>query len=207
MATKKVSATADAVVGLVSKKLSVVVKELQTSTTQLVSLSEKSEDLSDVIASKEEHIKALGVEYAEKRRVHEVEFGLKVKEDTLKVVEEVLASHHLVSVPKQELEDLKKEFTDLQTSFDDRVKSEVGRATGIAKSQFESAQKLLEAQFQTKEAENTASIKSLNIQVADLKNQIEGWKAQLNDERKASVDRAKAGSIGTLNVGGPGNGR
>lgn len=207
VASKKVSPIAEASYAAATRKLASTVNEIQVVVNNLNNLSATSEDLSDAIASKEERIKSLDGEYAEKRRSHNVEFELKVKEDGLKVAENILASQSLVAVPKHELEGLRKDFTDLQTGFDDKVKAEVGKATGIVKSHFESTQKLLEAQFQTKEAENIASIKSLNVQVIDLKNQVEMWKAQLNDERKASVDRAKAGQIGTLNVGSQGPGR
>jgi len=204
--SKKTSTAVEAVVGSASKKLSTVVEEMNKISQVLTGLSGKSEDLSDEIAQKEARIKALDVEYTEKLRAHDVEFGLKVKESALKTAEEILALQNLVSVPKQELENLQKGFTDLQTSFDDRVKSEIGKATGIAKSQFEAEKRLLEAQFATKEAENKASIINLNAQVATLTTQATEWKKQLESEREASVKRAQAGSVGTINVGTP-NGR
>lgn len=205
---KKVnSTTTEAVLGQASASLKKGVIELKAATGVLETLETKAEELTLTIVSKEEKIKELDVVYAEKARQHDVEFGLKVKEDTLKTVKEVLALHKLMTIPEQELEDLRKGLSDCETEQDTRVKAEVAKASGAIAGNYDQRVKLLEAEYRAKEAGNLARIENLTSQVESYKHSIEEWKGQLDAERKASVERAKAGSIGTLNVGAQEAGR
>lgn len=204
---KKTSPTVEAVLGQAAVSLKKSLDEMKSGVAILETLQGKLEDLGLQVVSKEERIKELDVFYAEKVRAHNVEFELKVKESSLKVVEEALAQHHLVAVPKQELEGLQTELKDLTQSFDDKVKEKVSAATGAIASNLSHEKKLLEADFKAKEAENVARISSLESQNVSLTNQVVHWQRQLDEERKASIERAKAGSIGTLNVGSNETGR
>lgn len=204
---KKVSPTADAVIGVAASSLKKSLVELKTSVDTLSTLDSKLEEYQLQIASKEQKIEELDVLFREKQRQHSVELEMKVKEDSLKLVKEVLASQQLVTVPEHELKELKEEILELQINFDDRVKKEVGAAAGAISSAHATKEKLLEAEYRAKEAGNLASIQSLTSQVANLTTQVEGWKLQLDKEREASVDRAKAGAIGAINIGANETGR
>ena len=58
-------------------------------------------------------------------------------------------------------------------------------------------------EFEKKEADNKAAITQLTDKVKFLEEQVGYWKEALEEERKAGVERSKASSIGTLNVGTP----
>jgi hypothetical protein len=199
--TSKTSATSEVVLGKAAGQLADATNALKGAVALVEGLEQKAKDNALTIANQEEKIAALAVEFAEKERQAKLDLDLKVKENQTKVVTDVLATQSKIAVKQEDFNALQDELTTLKTEFADKVKAEVGKAEGIAKSRFEKERELLEAQQATKEAGNVAEIKNLNQQVAVYKQQAEDWKKQLDDERKAGTERAKAGAIGTMNVG------
>src|ERR1700748_2372068 len=186
---KKTSHTTEVVLGAASSSLRKGITELKEAAEHLESLHLKSDDLQLQVVAKEGQIEELSIAFAEKLRAHEVEFGLKVKENSLKVVEDTLSLHHLVAVPKQELELLKQEVQEWGVKFEDKVNEKVKASSGAIAGTFDQKTKLLEAEYKAKEAQNLASIESLKSQVTSLEGQIAVWKTQLDAERDASVQR------------------
>lgn len=199
---KKTSPTVETVVGQAAISLKKSLDEFKVGLSSLEALNSKMEDLGLQIVAKEERIKELDVTFQEKLRAHNVEFDLKVKENSLKVVQETLTQHHLVTIPEQELKELEESLKESKDSLDKRVKDEVTAATGALHGTFSNKEKLLEANFKAQEAENVARINSLTAEVVNLKAQVEDWKGQLVAERTASVQRAQHGAIHSINVGG-----
>lgn len=207
MTFKKKSVTADAVVGLAASNLKKSVFELKTGLASLETLTGKVEELDLQIVSKEQKIEELNTIYNEKLRQQSVDLGLKAKEDALKLVQETLALNKLVTISEDELKELKEDLIELQVSLDERVKKEVNSVTGSLHGSFANKEKLLEAEYKAKEAQNMATITAQGNTINQLNGQIESWKKQLDDERKASVDRAKASAVGSINVGAGETGR
>lgn len=204
---KKANVTTEVVIGQAAVSLAKGLAELKSAVSTLETLQSKSDELQLQIVAKEEKVKELEVDYAEKQRAHQVKFDLNVRENSLKVIKEVLTEHQLVSVPEQELNDLRKGLETCQLEQDKRVKAEVAAAAGAISSNYEQKVKLLEAEYKAKEAGNLAKIENLTSQVTSLQHSVEEWKRQLDEERKASVERSKAGSIGTINLGNQEAGR
>lgn len=198
---KKTSPTVESVVGQASASLKKSVSELKDGLNVLGGLAEKLEDLGLQIVAKEEKIKELDVTFLERLRAHNVEFDLKVKENSLKVVQETLTQHHLVTIPEQELKELEDTLKESKDSFDKRLKDEVSAATGAVHGSYSNKEKLLEANFKAQEAENVARINSLTAEVASLKIQVADWKGQLDAERTAATERTKHGAIHAINLG------
>lgn len=198
---KKASLSSEVVMGQASANLKKGLTELKAVAEKLETLQNTSDDLQLTIAEKEGKIEELNVQFAEKQRAHEVELGLKVRESIQKVTDSFLDSHQLVAVPKQELDSLKSANLEWELKFDERVKQEVAKASGGIASNFTQKEKLLEADYRAKEAQNLASIKTLEAQVVTLTTQNKQWEAQLNAERQASVERARHGAVGSINVG------
>lgn len=199
--SKKASVSSEVVIGAAAASLKKGLGELKNVVEELLSLEEKSSQLQLGIAGAEDKLKELDVQFVEKLRAHNVEFDLKVKERAMQVVEQVLGSQHLVAVPKQELDTLNSSLTKWQTDFETIVKKEVASASGAIAGNFSQKEKLLEADYRAKEAQNLASIEGLKLQVQSLMVQVEDWKDQLVAERAASVEKSKAGAIGAINVG------
>jgi hypothetical protein len=169
-------------------------------------LEGKSEDLSLQIANKEAKIDELTIAYTEKERQAQLDLSLRMKEQTETVVLEYLNANQKTAIPTTELNGLRSELEKLKADFTKEVNSQVGKAEAISKNHYEQALKLKDAEFSAKEATNTAENKSLQNRVAFLEDQVEMWKGQLEAERDASVQRAKASSVGAINVA-PSGGR
>lgn len=191
----------EVIVGAAAELAKRAANSLKESLAKFEELMSTSETQQLKIAEQEEKINELGTSYAEKLRAQEVEFDLKVKADSNKVVKELLGSQNLVAVPTEEYDALKKELSDLEKDFEDETAAAVKKETSIAYGRLENEKKLLEANFAAKEAENRAEIINLKAMNEQLREQAGLWKQSLDDERAAGIERAKAGSIGSINVG------
>jgi hypothetical protein len=198
---KKTTATVESVAGAAALSLTRSLLELKTGLTQFEALSSKLEELGLQIAQKEDRIRELSTEFVEKERQLNVNLQIQLKENSKLAVLEILQSEGLISVDKIKQDALLAQVFDLHSTFEDRVKAEKGKAEGIASANYTNREKLLTAEHATKEANNLARISQLEQQVAFLKEQSTKWEVALGEERKASVDRAKAASVGTINVG------
>lgn len=199
---KKASTTSELVLGSAVAELRKVSTAAVSAVSMVEGLAEKAEGLQLEIASKEDRIKALDVEYEEIERQKKVDLELTMKASKEQAAIQIVESQGKIVVVKSEYEAIKEELAQLKANFKEEVRSEVGAAVGIANGKLDSERKLMAAEYTAKEAGNLATIESLNKQVAAQGAEIERWKDALDKERTASVDRAKASQIGTMNVGG-----
>jgi chromosome segregation ATPase len=195
------SVTTEVVLGRAAQSLSKAVAEAKVTFEQLNTLESKAEELTLKVANKEEELANIEVQIAEKERQAKVELEVRLKENAIRTASEVLAGQGKVAINSTELNDLRDELTQLKSDFATQVRAEIGKAEGIAKSRYESELKLKDAEFKAKEASNTAEIESLKKEVTSLKEQSAKWEQALSAERQASIERAKASAIGTIQVG------
>lgn len=198
---KKSTPVTESVTGAAAASIKDSVSKLTIGLEEVKKLPELLDNLGLQIAAKEDKLKELDVTFAEKQRQHSVEFGLKVKEDSGKVVAEILASQHLVAMPKAELDGLHTKLKTLETDFDKEVNLKINAATGAMSREFKHKEELLLSQQRTEQAENLGKIASLGSKVEVLTEQLTIAQNQLTAERAAGVERAKAGSIGNINIG------
>jgi chorismate mutase len=207
MSTKrKASVTSEIVIGQAASKLTKAVAELTSATSEIAGLVEKSETLSLEIAGKEDKIVELDTQFAEKKRQLEVSLDLDMKSKTQTVVLEYLRQNNQVAVASNAVSTLEAQVEDLQTKFEQNVRAEVAKAVGSLKATHESEIKLLNAEYKAKEAENLSKIGTLTEKNDFLQKQVDQLFKQIDLERNAGVQRAQAGSIGSINVG-TGNGK
>jgi hypothetical protein len=199
--TKKTNATTELVLGQAAQNIKKAVAELVTATEAVKQLESKGEELTLLVANKEEAIATLDIQFKEKERQLNVDLDLSFKAHTDKVVTEYLKSVNKVAVPTSELNDMKKELDTTKANFEATVKKEVAVAVNSVKSNYESDIKLMNAEYKAKEAENLSKIGVLAEKNSFLEKQVEQLYAQLNAERSAGIERAKAGSVGSINVG------
>lgn len=200
-APKTASVSSEIVLGSGIVELKKVLASMDNAHAKFSGLIETAEKLQIEIAAKEDKLKQLDVEQEEKIRANAVLFDLQVKADQNRVVEEVLTAQNKMAVLKVVFESLTQNLESYKTDFADKVKHDVDAASRGIAANFENKSKLLEAEYKAKEAGNLAEIAQLNKQVTFLTTELERWKKALDDERAASVERAKASSISTLNVG------
>ena len=77
----------------------------------------------------------------------------------------------------------------------------------MLENQYQSAQKLAEAEAKAKEAQNVAQITNLEAQLKFANQQTEQWREALTAERNAGIERAKASAVGSISIGQPTGGR
>ena len=80
------------------------------------------------------------------------------------------------------------------------MKKEVASIVATLKTQYENEIKLIHSENKAIAAENAAKIGTLATQNKFLEEQVTKLYLQLDAERAAGIERAKAGSVGSINV-------
>jgi hypothetical protein len=201
---KKGSLATDAILGQGAASLTKAVSEMRTAASAIEKLAADSEQLTLEVASKQEQIDQLAVEYAEKLRQADLDLDLKVKANEDRVATEILAKTQKVAVKQADYTALQNELNTVKADQERTIKAAEGKAEGIAKSKYEGEAKLAAATFAAEAASDKAKITSLTEKVSFLESQISKWEGALTAERTASVERAKASAIGSVNLTAPG---
>jgi adenine specific DNA methylase Mod len=199
MTFQKKSVAVEGVLGTAAAELKKGAAAVLAAVAQVEGLNEKAEGLQLTIASNEDRIKYLEVEYSELKRQKDVQLALDIKANKDKAVAEVLTSNAMVAIAQVDLDKLKKDFTDLKEAFEDKVDEAVKKVAGAMAGNYENKAKLMDAEFKAKEAGNIASIESLTRQVSAMQAENTRLYAAIDAEREASIKRAQA-SNPTINV-------
>ena len=201
---RKASANTEVVLGQAAAQIAKAVNELKAATATVSTLSDQSEQLTLLVANKEEAISSLEVEYAEKRRQADVELDLSFRANQEKVVNEWLRTNGHTSIATSELTTLRSDLDSARTNTESTVKKEVASIVSNLKTQYENEIKLIHSENKAVSAENAAKIGTLANQNEFLSEQVTKLYMQLDAERAAGIERAKAGSVGSINVSGQG---
>ena len=201
---KKGNASTEVVLGQAAQQITKAVTELATATATIGKLASQAEELTLQVSNKEDEIAALDVKFAEKERQLTVDLDLSFKANTNKVVTEYLASVGKESITTSELSSLRSELSDVKHSADKSIKEAVGSALATARAQYENDIKLLHSENKAIAAENASKIGVLAEKNKFLEEQVTKLYAQLDAERSAGVQRAQAGSVGSINIGDAG---
>jgi hypothetical protein len=197
---RKASANTEVVLGQAAAQIAKAVNELKAATATVSTLSDQSEQLTMLVANKEEAISALEVEYAEKRRQADVELDLSFRANQERVVTQWLTTNGYTSIATSELTTLRSDLDTARTNTESTVKKEVATIVATLKTQYENEIKLIHSENKAVAAENAAKIGTLATQNKFLEEQVTKLYLQLDAERAAGIERAKAGSVGSINV-------
>lgn len=198
---KKGSVATEQILGQAAQQITKAVTELNAATATIGKLESQSEQLTLLVANKEEAIKALDVQFTEKERQLKVDLELSFKANTEKVVAEHLTANGKVAISASELKELRADLESAKSNTEAQIKKEVAVATSALKSQYENEIKLIHSENKAIAAENAAKLGSLTTQNDFLEEQVTKLYGQLDAERSAGTERAKAGSIGNITVG------
>lgn len=197
---KKGTSTTEAIIGTAANKM-------QSATKALVEAYEIASKMGPVIEENtlkvldlETKIAELKVQYQQLRAQHQFDLDLEFKKDEKTYVDGYLNENGLVSIPGDELNDLKAQIEKLRTDYDADLKKAIASATAAVQKDYENRIAIKNAESKAAEAETNATIKQQSLHITELNKQVDMWREQLDQERKASTERAKAASIGTLNV-------
>lgn len=199
--TKKTSASTEIIFGQGAQQINKAVAELSNATQTITKLVSQVEDLSLQISNKEAQIAELGVQYGEKARQAEVEFTLNIKANQDKVVNEVLTSNGMESINSNELKALRQELATTKAGVNAEIEKQVGVITTSLKTTFENDLRFIQSENKAVAAENASKIGVLAEKNKFLEEQVVKLYQQLDAERAASIERAKASSIGNITVG------
>ncbi len=198
---KKTSATTELVLGQAAQNITKAVAELKTATESVNKLGALGEELTLLVANKEAEIEALDVQYAEKARQAGVDLELSMKANTEKVVVEWLKSTGKVAILSNDLTSLQKELTETKAGAEADTKKQVAQVAGTLKAQYENDIRFIQSENKAIAAENASKIGVAAEQNKFLEAQVTKLYLQLDAERAAGIERAKAGSVGSINVG------
>lgn len=199
--TKKTSASSEIVFGQAAQQINKAVTELGNATSTINTLVSQVEELSLQISNKEAQIAELEVQYTEKARQSEVEFNLNLKANQDRVVNEVLRNNGMESISSAELKALRQELETVKANTDAEVKKQVAIVTNTLTSKFENDVRFLQAENKAVAAENASKIGTLAEKNKFLEEQVTKLYTQLDAERAAGIERAKASAVGQITVG------
>ena len=199
--TKRTSVTTELVLGQAAQSITKAIAELNAATESVNALSSKGEELTLLVSNKEQAIDELEVKYAEQERQLQVDLELKMRSKAEDVVTSYLDLTDKVAIPEAEWEALKADLTKTKADFETQTKKEVAVAVNSVKSTYEHSIALLSSEYKAKEAENLSRIGVLGEKNTFLEAQVTKMYQQMDAERAASIERAKASSVGTISVG------
>lgn len=198
--TTKRTATTELVLGQAAQQITKAVNELNAATKSVNELATAAEALTLQVANKEEAIAALEVEYNERKRQADVDLELTMKANTEKVVTTYLSTTSKVAIPSSEWTSLQKELTDVKANTEKTITTQVAAITETQRAQYENDIRFLQSENKAIAAENASKIGVLTDKNAFLEDQVTKLYLQLDAERAAGIERAKAGSVGSINV-------
>lgn len=185
------NALTESVIGASAKQLEKATAALNAAISQAQHLNSDLETTSLKIVEAEQRLNELRSRYEEQERSLKVEVDLNVKAHTEAAVKAYLEKLNQLPIDKSVWEKTNKELTALKSEFDSKLHSEKSAALSRMKENFENETKLQKLEYEKKEAENLSNIQFLQSSNARLTAEIEQWKKQLEEERKASVERSK----------------
>ena len=198
---KKGNKTTEIIVGAAANKLSTAVKGLNSAIEEVGKLEVKAQDYTLQISDLEDKIGGLKQDLQNKVAQNKIELQQQYDTDKKAFAVKWLTENDMIFILNDELTKLKESLVEAQMNVEEKVSKAVGAATGALKSDYVNQLKLTTLEHEKKEADNSAKITQQESQIKFLNEQVVMWKTALEDERRASVERAKA-SIGTLNIGG-----
>lgn len=199
--SKKTSVSSEVIFGQAAQQINKAVNELNNATKTVTELVGQIDDLTLQVSNKEAQIADLSVQYAEKARQASVELELNMKSNAEKVVTEYLRENGKEAIFTSELKALRQELETVKANAEKETIRQVAEVTNVLKSQFENDLRFIQSENKAVAAENASKIGVLAEKNKFLEEQVTKLYAQLDAERSAGIERAKAGSIGTITVG------
>lgn len=206
MATAKTkSDNTDVVISSAAAALIKATASIQEAFKSLDGLNETAETLTRDIAAKKAEIESLNEQYQTKARQAEVDFNLKLQEKKSETINAYLKSVGQEAVESSVYKALQTELTAVKQERDAEIKKAVAIENGRLTREHTANTNLLISQNETATAKQLAQIESLAERNAALNNEIAKLFREIEAQRALTAEVAKAGSVGSINVGTPNN--
>lgn len=201
--TVKGNKTTEVVVGTAANKLAQALTGITTAVDSLKDFQEKIDQNTLKIVEQEDRMLNLEQDLKNKVAQNKIELNIQYQTDKKVFIDNYLQSEGLVAVSADTLTNLQTKLQKTIDEVEQSIKSEVGKAVGIERAKSTSDLKVAELEHKNALVANQSEIAQLKSQNSFLMEQVESWRNQLNSERSAATERAKASSIGSVNIGGP----
>ena len=175
-----------------STNLTKVVTAVDQAVIQLKAVATEAENLQTTIEEKQAAIKTLDVDFAEKLRAATVDLNLQVKENYKSVVQQYLLDNKLTMLPTDELDSLKTAVETNTIASKQEKDAALAEQDKALLSQFTAKIGVIKAEQAATLAEANANVVSLTDKVLFLQTQVRQLLEQLESERQAGVERARA---------------
>lgn len=202
---KTKSDNTEAVISSAAAALAKATANIQEAFKSLDGLNETAEVLTRDIASKKAEISGLTEEYQTKYRQSEIDFNLKFAEKKDATINEYLKSVGKEAVDTSVYKALQNELTKVVAERDAEVKKAVAIENNRLTREYAAEKSLLISQNETATAKQLAQIESLIERNGALNNEIAKLFREIEAQRSLTAEVAKAGSVGSINVGTPNN--
>lgn len=195
----------DKTITLVTKatnSLTKVALEISKQSTALLELGGFSSQLSEEIEFKQSELTQLEQKIADETRRKNAELELRVLENADSVMVELLNDRGCVAIKSDDLRDLRQSLAQAEQSNEDAIESAVAAAKRSGEQALQAAVSNAKSTYAVDSANATAEIQMLRTQLSDARDNVAELKEMLNEERKARVEIAQAGT--NINLSAPG---
>lgn len=194
--------TTESIIGAGASKLLNAVSSLQDVVKTLSNIDTIVEENTLKVVGLETTLAELEQQKKNTIAQNRIEIAQQFASDEQAFISDYLKNAGLVTIRPSEVDALKTELANTKSGIEDQVKREVNAQVGAIRAQFTNEAKMAALEHTTKEAQNLAKISQLEDRAAFLEEQVTSWKGALEAERTAGVERAKASSVGSINVTG-----
>jgi hypothetical protein len=199
--------TTEIIIGSAAVKLQNAVKSAYSALEEVKNLDVKAQEGTLKVSDLEDKIGGLKQDLENKTAQNKIDLQQAYDADKKAFVDNWLKENNVVVVDDATYKNLQNELASMEVKMESTVRTEVGKAVGIEKANSANALKIAQLEAEKKEASNVAEISQLKAQIMFLEKTSKSWEDALTAERAAGIERAKASSINTLNVGGTTQGR
>jgi hypothetical protein len=205
MAVAKKTNETEQVIGAAAASFNKAAANLQDAVKAVAGLVETGENLSREIAARQSDIAQLSSDYTVKSRQAEIDFNLALQETKEKTVNEYLKSVGKEAVESAVYKALQTELEKVKQERDAEIKKAVAIEQNRLLREYSAEKNLLISQNETATAKQLAQIESLTERNGALNNEIAKLFREIEAQRTLTAEVAKAGSVGSINVGTPNN--
>jgi hypothetical protein len=202
---KTKSDNTDAVISSAAAALVKATVNIQEAFKSVDGLNETAETLTRDIAAKKAEVAGLDEQYQVKARQAEVDFNLKLQEKKSETINAYLKSVGQEAVESSVYKALQSELATVKQERDAEIKKAVAIEVSRLNREYSAERSLLISQNETATAKQLAQIESLTERNGALSNEIAKLFKEIEAQRTLTAEVAKAGSVGSINVGTPNN--
>jgi hypothetical protein len=204
MATATPTSATKKIANQANDKLTKLLVELGKVTDGLKTTADAHVDLTYKIEEKEAALAALDTNLQEEERRRTAELEIKLKENEAKTIQQILNTQGKSMIATSELTELQADLQDYQANFENKVAEAVNKVKQEETARANAIVRQKELELQVKEAANSAAITSLTDKNQLLATQVSDYKTQLEAERAARVEEAKARGAAMVTVNSSG---